>query len=355
MTAKAKAKTKEIPWQQRKDKDIEPGIYQLSMDDYHLGPGLSKSDTYWLLDHTPAHLWEHKFNPDKPERKVTPIMLLGTIMHKLVLEPEEFSGEFITMPQFERIAAPSRKGMTKNEADEQAASQIAHAETEADRIATFGNQYQKEGSQQLVPHQFTTAQISVFKARLEERVIELKKTIIDVEQLDQATEMANTCLAHPRLKQLFSGGMAERCLFWRDKDTGVLCKARPDYMRKLGVSPFWCLSDLKSTGSANPSDKPGGFARIAHGLDYHVQAAMMTDGMNAISGENTAIVVFVAVERERPFAIAPYTLEEDAISLGRERYKQALSIYARCLKKDEWPGYSERLTTLLFPKYAYRG
>lgn len=346
---------KEKLWQEKKDDEINPGIYSLSMNEYHLGEGISKSDLSWLIHNTPSHLWDRKFNPNKPERKVSPLMLLGTITHKLVLEPNEFAGEFIVLPEFEQVPAPSRKGKTKDEADALSARLIMEAEGWADKIAVFGTPMDGLPENKPLKITATLAQKSAFKTRLEERVVELKKNIIDAEQLEQATAMANTCLAHPRLKQLFSEGKAEQCLYWRDEDTGVLCKSRPDYMRRLGDPPFWCLSDLKSTGSASPSEEPGGFARVAHGLDYHVQDAMMRDGMNTISGENNAIVVFVAVERERPFAIAPYTLDEDAVQLGRELYKEALEIYKQCLAKNEWPGYSERLTTLKFPGYAYKG
>lgn len=352
MTEETKA-TNDKPWRERSANEIEPGIYNLSMEDYHSGPGVSKSDLVWILHHTPFHLWHRKNHPELYEFKWSPIMLLGSVAHKLLLEPDQFSEEFIVMPNIETVPSPSRKGVKKEDAEKASAERFAKARTDADKLAAFGN------SKMLPPElklKYTNTQVGAFKAQLEIRAEQLKKKLIDSEMFEQATAIHNSGIANKRVAQLLSNGQPERSILWRDADTGILCKSRPDYMRQLKRkdSPdFWCISDIKTTGSASPLDEPGTFVRIAHGLDYHVQDAMMRDGLNTISGEGSAIVVFIAIERNQPYAFATYTLEDDAVELGRENYKRALSIYAECLKTGEWPCYSQKLITIKYPKYAY--
>ncbi|ENR8292565.1 exodeoxyribonuclease VIII, partial [Escherichia coli] len=80
--------------------DIEPGIYYgISNENYHVGPGVSKSQLDDIADTPALYLWRKNAPVDNTKTKT---LDLGTAFHCRVLEPEEFSNRFIVAPEFNR-------------------------------------------------------------------------------------------------------------------------------------------------------------------------------------------------------------------------------------------------------------
>ncbi|EOV8133176.1 exodeoxyribonuclease VIII, partial [Escherichia coli] len=80
--------------------DIEPGIYYgISNENYHVGPGVSKSQLDDIADTPALYLWRKNAPVDNTKTKT---LDLGTAFHFRVLEPEEFSNRFIVAPEFNR-------------------------------------------------------------------------------------------------------------------------------------------------------------------------------------------------------------------------------------------------------------
>ncbi|HAL6649027.1 TPA: exodeoxyribonuclease VIII, partial [Escherichia coli] len=80
--------------------DIEPGIYYgISNENYHAGPGVSKSQLDDIADTPALYLWRKNAPVDTTKTKT---LDLGTAFHCRVLEPEEFSNRFIVAPEFNR-------------------------------------------------------------------------------------------------------------------------------------------------------------------------------------------------------------------------------------------------------------
>ncbi|EPA3628481.1 exodeoxyribonuclease VIII, partial [Escherichia coli] len=78
--------------------DIEPGIYYgISNENYHAGPGVSKSQLDDIADTPALYLWRKNAPVDTTKTKT---LDLGTAFHCRVLEPEEFSNRFIVAPEF---------------------------------------------------------------------------------------------------------------------------------------------------------------------------------------------------------------------------------------------------------------
>uniref|UniRef100_A0A6H2A544 Putative exodeoxyribonuclease 8 PDDEXK-like domain-containing protein n=1 Tax=viral metagenome TaxID=1070528 RepID=A0A6H2A544_9ZZZZ len=71
---------------------IRPGFYRIPDDEYHAGPGLSKSDLFLLL-RSPAHY------KAKEERKETPALILGSAIHVAVFQPKEFERRYVVKPE----------------------------------------------------------------------------------------------------------------------------------------------------------------------------------------------------------------------------------------------------------------
>lgn len=77
---------------------MTPGIYfDISNEDYHAGDGVSKSQLD-MVALSPALLQWQKSAPVDTEKLKA--LDMGTALHCLLLEPEEFDKRFIVAPQF---------------------------------------------------------------------------------------------------------------------------------------------------------------------------------------------------------------------------------------------------------------
>jgi exodeoxyribonuclease VIII len=155
--------------------------------------------------------------------------------------------------------------------------------------------------------------------------------------LQQAQRMASAVRRHPYAAELLSAGKAETSIWWDDAKTGMRCKCRPDW-----INGSTCV-DLKSTTDASPK----GFAKSVAGFRYHVQAA------HYLAAGLFDRFVFVAVEKEAPFAVACYELDADALAEGQRLRDRDLQRIANCRAMAAWPGYGDELQTISLPAWSY--
>lgn len=185
----------------------------MTNQEYHAAVGVSKSDLD-LISRSPAHYQFAKRNPSEP----TPAMLLGTAVHKLVLEPEDFEKEFIIAPECDRRTKEGK--------------------------ALYAEFMEKSAG----------------------------KSIITVQQYNDIFKIASAVKNHPLAGKLLTGGIAEQSYFW--EEDGVKCKCRPDYLR----TDIKAMIDLKTARNASPES----FTKAAFDYRYHVQAAWYLRGMKAL-------------------------------------------------------------------------
>jgi hypothetical protein len=155
--------------------------------------------------------------------------------------------------------------------------------------------------------------------------------------------MRDAVYAHPRAKQLLSiAGRAELSKWAYEPQSGELCRVRPDRLLDMGLA-----LDLKSAKDASPR----GFAKACAERRYHVQAAFYPDML----GLDDKAFLFVAVEKEPPYAVAVYELEPEAVEFGRYLYQRDLMRLAECKISKAWPAYSDEIKTLSLPAWATKG
>ena len=152
-------------------------------------------------------------------------------------------------------------------------------------------------------------------------------------QVDIVRAIAGSIRAHPIASEAFRGGEAEVTLIWSDADTGVPCKARPDY---LPVHGRW-LVDLKTALSANPRTWRDQACR----LGYHARAAWYLDGAEAVLGQMPEEYWFVIVEKEPPYLVSVVSFDNDALAWGRVANRRACERFAVSAAANDWPGYRE--------------
>jgi len=274
---------------------MKSGIYSdISNDEYHKGPGISKSGLD-IIARSPLHYWGAYLDPNKEPRKETPAMAFGTAIHTAILEPETYDARYTVMPD----------GLDRR-------TKIGKEQYEA-----YILQSQTDGT-----------------------------TLIGSGEHAKVMKVAEQARDHPLARRLLETGKAEQSVYWTDPETGILCKARPDWL--IDPNPNCAILDVKSTQDASPE----GFMKSAFNYRYHVQAAWYLDGLEAATGWKPDAFMFLALEKDAPFASAFYYASDAMIDVGRREYRKALNTYAACLESGKWPGYSSQLQALELPRWA---
>jgi PDDEXK-like domain of unknown function (DUF3799) len=152
-------------------------------------------------------------------------------------------------------------------------------------------------------------------------------------QFDIVRAIAGSIRAHPIASHAFRDGEAEVTLTWQDRESGVPCKARPDYLPRHGR---W-LVDLKTAASANPRS----WRDQAYRLGYHARAAWYLDGAEAVLGRQPEEYWFVIVEKEPPYLVSVVSFDEDALAWGRTLNRKACQRFAAAAAANDWPGYRD--------------
>jgi hypothetical protein len=157
------------------------------------------------------------------------------------------------------------------------------------------------------------------------------KTPINSENAARIEQIKTTIFEHPLASQILSNGEAEQSFFWTDPKTKLECKARPDYIRNDGI-----CSDLKTCADATFKE----FQRSVYNYRYHVQGAFFMDGIFQATGKQCSDFVLIAVEKESPFGIMIYRLDDLAIDAGRVAYQDNL------LEIKQWKEHPEAYKTV---------
>ena len=156
------------------------------------------------------------------------------------------------------------------------------------------------------------------------------KGIITDDEFTHAVNMRLAVYDHPMAKLLLAQGVTEQTIVWTSN--GTRCKSRPD---ALPGDETRTLVDLKTTRDASYD----GFLRSVKTFGYARQAAFYLDAMNLVKsgkvGKNRLYDAFViiAVEKEPPYMVATYQLDDEFIETGREEYKELIELN-RIYKKD---------------------
>ena len=245
-----------------------------------------------------SELWHIRESPEKfkyykenpPEP--TPSLLFGQVLHKMLLEPVTFCDEFVVAPEVNRRT--------------------------------------KDGKQMW----------EAFVADHE------KQTIIPEEMYAKANEMCEAVKREPLAVKLLNGA-AEVPFFWTDEMTGEDCKCRVDVLNTSYSQPI--IVDVKTTADASTDS----FIRSAINYGYDFQAAMYSDGVEKNIGKKT-LFVFIAVEKEPPYAVNILQADELMLQRGYDLFREYIGIYHDCKMTGNFYGYLGRLNqinNLALPSY----
>ncbi len=153
-----------------------------------------------------------------------------------------------------------------------------------------------------------------------------------------AVNMAVAVHGHPTAGALLQSGQAEQSFWFDDIPTGLRCKCRPDWFDGTTIV------DLKTCQDASPT----GFAKAVANFGYQIQAA------HYLAGTLATRFIFVAVEKQAPYAIGVYELNTEALIHGSIARHNAMQRIQDCRAINEWPGYTDGIQTLQLPGWALK-
>lgn len=166
------------------------------------------------------------------------------------------------------------------------------------------------------------------------------RTILTEEEWTKVHGMRDALMDHPWARKLLwpqKGGVAEQSIYWTDKETGELCRCRPDFMR-YDNRPV----DLKSANDASEE----GFKKAIETYGYDMQQEFYLDGIEAATGVRPPNMPFVVVESEAPYLVNVHVLGLEYCYIGKGRYRTALNAIHEAKESGEWPGYPEDIHVL---------
>lgn len=162
-------------------------------------------------------------------------------------------------------------------------------------------------------------------------------------QYDEVQDMALAIRDYPLASRLLApgSGIPEQSLFWRDPVSGVMCRARFDWLSHLTTTDGKLIVvDYKTTTSADPDKLVSAIRRYR----YHMQAAWYLDAVIGCRLAEDAVFLFIFQETERPYVITVMELHDiTGLWVGRELNDHARKVYARCEELGVWPGHSGAL------------
>lgn len=251
----APARITAVEWDGRRI--TRPGIYAgLPIEDYHDrtdlfdGPSISSSGLRTIQREGPAAYWiGSPLNPDRVPGPHKAHFDLGRAAHTLLLGEHDFSERYAVRP---------------------------------DQWSDWRTKAAKE---------WRDAQREAGRTVLEPRDLETIRGMAGL--LPWQRNMPESGLANSELVRLgLLEGDIERSVLWRDEETGVWLRARPDVIpRASGV-----VADLKTIGHGTPER-----AIFEHG--YHQQAALVAEGLERVAGLVVESVVFVFVQTAPPYRV----------------------------------------------------
>lgn len=295
------------PWDGRQI--TQPGaISGLPIERYHSdcadAPSISSTGLRRIRQRSPAHYWAKSYlNADREPESDKAHFNLGQAAHMLFLGESGFADTFVLRPD----EYPDRK-------------------TGEMKPWHSGATYCKDWS--------AGAEAS-------------GKRVLTSEQLRQIRGMSRALAECPLVAQHgILNGLIETSLIWKDAETGVWLKARPDVIPVDGA----LIADLKTTQDAHPSALPKTIASYG----YHIQLALAGLGLRETLGlklPDTGGYAFVFIETAAPHAVSVVEVDGEAIWWARRELRAAIRTFADCLEKGRWPAYGDDVRVIGLPDF----
>lgn len=273
----------------------KPGWYSdVPIEKYHgpnmcAGPAVSSSNlrTCWLK--SPAHVF-HTWaeNPNREERDSTSAMVLGAVSHHVLLGEDDFLTKYVAQPE----SYPDKK------------------------------------TGELKPWTYAANTCKDWRAQQ----VEAGRTVVTVKQLDAIVGMSKSLASDALVQQGMLRGHVETSGFFKDRETDLWIKVRPDVVPTDGPD----FVDLKTTTDVTSHALQ--YTMRAYG--YHQQGGLVWEVCEALDQPFTSFWLLFA-ESAAPYCARSIQITVDDLARGRKQNRVELRRIADCIATGHWPGPGE--------------
>jgi hypothetical protein len=283
-----------VPWD---GKPIDkPGIYSgIPINRYHsadicVGPSISSGGLRTIFGRSLAHYWATSpLNPDRADDEdEKEQFILGRAAHHLFLGEPHFKQTFAMRP-------------------------VDMEDPKTGELKPWnGNR---------------TVCREWLEARQRQRL-----TVLTPGQSENIVGMAKSLWAMPEVSTagLLRGGRVELSFIWKDKETGVWLKWRPDTV----PTDAWDFVDIKTTIDVRYFK----LQRVIEDFGYHQQGGLGRTACREVLGIDMASFNLLFIEKTRPWATALAAVKDSELDRGERMNRHALRLFWRAWKNKEWPG-----------------
>jgi len=273
----------------------KPGWYSgIPIEVYHSagvchGLAVSSSDLRTCWAKSPAHMFaKWAENPKREEPSMTDAMKLGACAHYLLLGEDNFRTKYKAEPETYRDAKTAEVKPWNNNAN----------------VCKAWHEKQRQNG---------------FK-------------VMKVDALNDIVAMSRSLALEPIVKDGLLRGHVETSGFFKDEETGLWVKVRPDVVPASGPD----YVDLKTAREVTSVSLMSSIRE--HG--YHQQGALIWEACEAM-GVPFETFVLMFIETSNPYCARTVPLTDDDLARGRLQNRAMLRKITGCINTGHWPGPGE--------------
>jgi len=372
---------------------LPEGIYfNMSAAEYHALPYFSRSAAQ--LVRFSGKEFEHSLKNPVEE---TAAMALGTAIHSMFLEPKEFEETYVKAPAItyfegKKYFIDKVKIIDGNGQEKEVERKRLALETVEDLkpyLETFG--LKKSGKKEdlinsarehLNPDKvviWDDVESGFYPTILDENGKEvfdktknkLGQIVLSDKDFSDLENMRETLEQCEDLPQTIENGRAEVVVIWKDRETGIMCKCRLDYVQPLAVTDVKSFS-IKDMNTPLLEQLEKKTIWSSYNLQFAIYREALETAINAINvgkakvyGETDEIWLkeflknpvkqffILYVRTQAPYQMQALELETAEVANGGDNayfsvahniWRQSLGKYAHFLKTGQWLGESEIVT-----------
>lgn len=266
----------------------EAGAYaDIPAEDYHgaeicPGPSISASGLKLISSKSPLHFWQQSpLNPARPPQADKKHFAIGRALHDLLLIEGKCPADYHVVPD------------------------------------GFSAKHHIRWAEEMPGYDAAVA---------------AGKTILTASEFATVQAMAESVSRHELAGALLTAGTPEMTLACQDPKTGRWIRARPDVL----PTTMEIIPDVKTAANAAPD----AYERDATKFGYFQSAAHYLDVLDVLYGYERRRFVLIVIEKEPPFLVTIYHLDDADIHYGRVLNRHALNLFDQCLRTGVWHGYS---------------
>lgn len=274
----------------------KPGVYRSIPIDVYFEPALfggvpsiSSSGLRTIFHRSPKAYWSTSpYNPKRKESEDKEAFIFGRAAHHLLLGQPRFNQSFVVRPS--EVVSNSTGELVK------------------------WNGHRKECIRWL------------------ETEIAAGRTILTPDQAENIIGMAEELSMHPLVKRgAITGGETELSYFWRDAETGIWLRWRPDSTPNDSDDHV----DIKTTRDIRFVQK------AIEDFGYEQQGGLGRVATRELLNREMKSFALLFVEKTSPWDNALVELKSSELDRGERMNRAALRIFWKCWRAKEWPGYAK--------------